>query len=165
MPSVRLGVHGRRWVLWLGVGVVVAASLAGRASAGLTFVVTTTADSGPGSLRQAISDANANAGLDTIAFAIPGGGVHTIQPLTALPVVTDPVVIDGRTEPGWEFPGPPVVQLLGPGKSPATFDYLIGAGLEIDGGRSVVEGLAVGGFGTGIDLESSGNDIIQFDVV
>jgi hypothetical protein len=36
-----------------------------------TFIVGTTADSGPGSLRQAILDANATAGADTIAFNIP----------------------------------------------------------------------------------------------
>ena len=34
------------------------------------FTVTNTNDSGPGSLRQAILDANASAGADTITFAI-----------------------------------------------------------------------------------------------
>ena len=47
-----------------------------------TFTVTNTSDSGAGSLRQAILDANANPGLDTIAFDIPGAGVHTITPAT-----------------------------------------------------------------------------------
>ena len=64
------------------------------------FTVTTTADGGAGSLRQAILDANAAPGADTIAFAIPGPGVHTIQPQSALPKVTGPVVIDGYTQPG-----------------------------------------------------------------
>ncbi len=62
--------------------------------------VTTTDDSGPGSLRQAILDANANPGTDTITFNIPGAGPHTIAPLTALPEITDPVIIDGTTQPG-----------------------------------------------------------------
>ena len=44
----------------------------------------------PGSLRQAILDANANPGADTIAFNIPGSGVHTIAPLSGLPPVTEP---------------------------------------------------------------------------
>jgi hypothetical protein len=35
------------------------------------YIVTTTADDGPGSLRQAVADANATAGGDTIEFAIP----------------------------------------------------------------------------------------------
>src|SRR6516164_8138622 len=58
-----------------------------------TFPVTNTADSGPGSLRQAILDANANPGLDTIAFNISGSGVQTITPSTALPTISDPVTI------------------------------------------------------------------------
>jgi hypothetical protein len=60
-----------------------------------TFSVTNTNDSGAGSLRQAILDANANPGLDTIAFDIPGGGVHTITPSTALPFLLDPAIVDG----------------------------------------------------------------------
>ena len=46
---------------------------------GSTLAVTTTADSGPGSLRQAIEISNADSGdRDTIVFNIPGGGVPTI---------------------------------------------------------------------------------------
>ncbi len=51
-----------------------------------SFVVTNTDDSGEGSLRQAILDANANEGAETITFAIPGSGRHTITVATALPV-------------------------------------------------------------------------------
>ncbi len=65
-----------------------------------TYTVTTTADSGAGSLRQAILDANGNAGADTIAFAIVGSGVHTIAPATALPSITEALTIDGYTQPG-----------------------------------------------------------------
>ncbi len=65
-----------------------------------TDTVTNTADAGAGSLRQAILDANAAAGADTIAFNIVGSGVHTIVPLTALPTITSPVTIDGYTQPG-----------------------------------------------------------------
>jgi hypothetical protein len=68
-----------------------------------TFTVLNTLASGPGSLRQAILDANATpnvGGPDLIAFNIPGGGVRTIRPTSALPAVTDPVVIDGYTQPG-----------------------------------------------------------------
>ena len=49
-----------------------------------TFTVTNTSDGGPGSLHQAILDANANAGTDTIEFNIPGAGPHKIQPASAL---------------------------------------------------------------------------------
>ena len=65
-----------------------------------TYTVTNVNDSGAGSLRQAILDANGNAGADTIAFNIPGSGVHTITPATALPTITDQVVVDGYTQPG-----------------------------------------------------------------
>jgi hypothetical protein len=64
------------------------------------FIVTTTANAGVGSLRQAIIDANANLGPDTINFNIAGAGVHTIIPLTPLPTITETVTIDGYTQPG-----------------------------------------------------------------
>ena len=79
---------------WL-VGLLLVAPLSAA-----TFTVTTTADTGPGSLRQAILDANGNAGADTIEFNIPGSGVHTISPVTGLPPITGPVTIDGYTQPG-----------------------------------------------------------------
>ena len=56
-----------------------------------TFTVTNTNDTGAGSLRQAILDANAAGGADTIGFNIFGSGVHTIAPATALPKITDAV--------------------------------------------------------------------------
>jgi hypothetical protein len=68
-----------------------------------TFVVTTTVDSGDGSLRQAILDVNndaSNPGTDTIDFDIPGSGVQVIEPLTALPEIRNPVLIDGYSQPG-----------------------------------------------------------------
>ena len=58
-----------------------------------TFVVTTLSDSGAGSLRQAITDANANAGADTIAF--DSGLTGTIALATALPNLTDDVTLTG----------------------------------------------------------------------
>jgi hypothetical protein len=66
------------------------------------FVVTNMNDSGPGSLRQAISDANNNGSgvVDTITFNIPGGGVKTIHLATELPPLATPTIIDGYTQPG-----------------------------------------------------------------
>jgi parallel beta-helix repeat protein len=72
-----------------------------------TYVVITTSDTGPGSLRQAIDDANNHAGADTITFNIsntdPGysssTGVWTIQPASAFPSLTDDsTYIDGTTQ-------------------------------------------------------------------
>ncbi|HWR81959.1 MAG TPA: right-handed parallel beta-helix repeat-containing protein [Candidatus Deferrimicrobium sp.] len=67
-----------------------------------TFLVMSTADAGPGTLRQAILNANGSPGQDTIVFGIPGIGVQTISPLSQLPALTDPagVIIDGTTQPG-----------------------------------------------------------------
>ena len=70
------------------------------AASATTYTVTSTADSGAGSLRQAITDANTNPGADTIAFAIVGSGVHTIEPTSPLPQITGPVTIDGYTQSG-----------------------------------------------------------------
>ena len=67
-----------------------------------TFTVSNTNDSANGSLRQAILDANASPGADTIAFSIPGDGIHTIMVVTPLPPLTDDAgaTIDGYSQPG-----------------------------------------------------------------
>jgi hypothetical protein len=65
-----------------------------------TYTVDNTSDSGAGSLRQAIIDANANPGPDTITFNIPGAGPHKITPLTQLDNIVDQVTIDGTSQPG-----------------------------------------------------------------
>jgi hypothetical protein len=77
-----------------------AAFLVSAPLAAATLTVGNTNDSGPGSLRQAILDANAASGADTIVFAIAGGGVHTIAPASALPPITEAVTIDGYTQSG-----------------------------------------------------------------
>jgi hypothetical protein len=68
-----------------------------------TVVVTNTNDSGPGSLRQAILDANAGntiPGPPVITFNIPGTGVQTIAVQSALPTLSSNITIDGYTQPG-----------------------------------------------------------------
>ena len=89
------------------------------------FTVTSTADSGPGTLRQAIADSNSFGqatasheiypGPATIAFAIPGAGVHTIAPLNSggLPVISQPVTIDGWSQGGAYYSGPPLIEIDG----------------------------------------------------
>jgi len=76
------------------------AVLAPLAAPAATFTVTSVNDSGAGSLRQAILDANAAAGADAIGFNITGSGVHTLTPASALPAITGPVTIDGYTQAG-----------------------------------------------------------------
>ena len=65
-----------------------------------TYVVINTNDAGPGSLRQAILDANARNGPDTIAFNIPGAGPFVITIASSLPPFDD-VTLDGTTQPGY----------------------------------------------------------------
>jgi len=104
-----------------------------------TFTVTTTADDGTGSLRQAIVEANTTVEPDSIHFAIPGAEeVRTIRPLSPLPVVSGPTTIDGTTQPG--YAGRPVVELDGSLAGPST------DGLTVNVGPSVVRGLAVNRF-------------------
>ncbi len=66
-----------------------------------TFTVTNTNDSGAGSLRQAIIDANATSGTDRVVFDITGGGTQVIDLVSALPSITDSILIDGTTQDGW----------------------------------------------------------------
>jgi hypothetical protein len=91
-----------RRLLSLVLGALAAFAAGARAA---TFTVTNTNDSGAGSLRQAIIDANTAAGADTIAFNVSGAGcdgsgVCTIVPASLLPFVTTPITIDGYTQPG-----------------------------------------------------------------
>ena len=102
------------------------------------FVVTNTNDSGAGSLRQAILDANAHAGPDAIAFAIPGTGVRSIVPVTALPTITSPITIDGTTQTG--FTGTtPIIELNGSQAGSAH-------GLVVITNNSVIRGLIINRF-------------------
>jgi hypothetical protein len=66
-----------------------------------TFTVTNTDDGGPGSLRDAITQANGNGVADDIVFNIPGTGPFTINLVTGLPVIiNEPLFINGYSQPG-----------------------------------------------------------------
>lgn len=138
-------------------------TLEDRLALATTFTVVNTGNSGLGSLRQAILDANANAGADLISFNIGGGGVQTISPTSALPTITDPVTIDGSTQPG--FAGSPIIELNGAGAG-------LASGLVITAGNSTVRGLVINRFqatgvfgsdgkGAGIVLSTNGGNVIE----
>ena len=97
-----------------------------------TLTVTNTNDTGAGSLRQVITDANLTVAPDRIVFNISGGGVKTITPLGALPTITSPVVIDGLSQPGATCANPLIVLN---GVSAGTFGngFIINATAEITG--------------------------------
>lgn len=76
-----------------------------------TFTVTTNALGGaPGSLYVVLAAANANPGLDTIVFNLPPAE-RTITLPNPLPNITDPVILDATTNPGWSL-GAPVVEIV-----------------------------------------------------
>ena len=115
----------------------------------------------PGSqctLRAAIMQANASPGLDTITFGI-GAGPQTISPTSGLPGITDALVIDGTTQPG--FAGTPIIELNGSGAGAAS-------GLSISAGNSTIRGLVINRFGpavpyleSGIQLFYGGNNVVE----
>src|SRR5262249_14978172 len=118
--------------------------------------VTNTNDAGAGSLRQAILDANARPGPDTIQFNISGAGVHTISPLSALPSITEAVSIDGATQPG--LAGTPLIEIDGSGAGAGA------SGLTITAGGSTIRGLVINRFaadGIRISGASAASNTVQ----
>ncbi len=123
-------------------------TIAERAVADRLFSVTTTADSGPGSLRQAILDSNADTGgTNAIDFRIPSQGVQTIVPSSPLPPLTNPVVVDGFSQPG--YAGTPLIELRG--SAAGTAD-----GLTITGSDTTVRGLDIDSFSHGAGIHFTG---------
>ena len=113
-----------------------------------TFLVSNTGDSGPGSLRQAILDSNDAVGAtNTIDFDISGSGVQTIAPLSSLPAITNPVLIDGTSQPG--YGGTPLIELSGSQAGS-------GDGLTITGADVTVRGLDINNFSQGAGIHITG---------
>lgn len=137
------------------------------ASQAATYLVVNTADSGAGSLRWAIQTANISSGIDTIAFAIPGTGPHTIAPATALPAITDRVLIDGYTQPGAVVNSNTmlsginaVLQIELNGASALTGGA--NGALDVMAGGTVIRGLAIGRWDIpGIRLAGSGDHAVE----
>jgi uncharacterized repeat protein (TIGR01451 family) len=114
------------------------------------FTVTNANDSGAGSLRDAISSANSNPGADAINFNITGGGIKTIKPLSALPLISGTVTIDGTTQsPG---SGTPQIELDGGMALPGT------KGLSVGAASCVIRGLVINSFdGNGVEVSGGSN--------
>jgi hypothetical protein len=119
-----------------------------------TFTVGNTNDAGAGSLRQAITAANALAGTDTIAFNIAGTGVHTINLLSALPAITGTLKIEGGTQPGTTTS--PLIELNGAGTS----GLANGLSINASAAGSTVRFLTINQFpGNGISIQA-GNCVV-----
>ena len=118
-----------------------------------TFTVTQTGDSGAGSLRQAMLDANNLPGPHQIIFAIPGAGPHRIAPLSPLPPVHETLTLDGTSQPG--YAGQPLIVLDGAGAGNAY-------GLLLMADECVVRGLVIHRFSRdGLRLENVSRCVVQ----
>ncbi len=127
-----------------------------------TLHVTNTNDSGPGSLRQAMTAAAASntPGADTILFQIPGSGPFVITPASPLPVVSHPTIINGYSQSGSHTNSLTtgdnaviVVQVDGSNSGEAD-------GLVLTGGGSTVEGLAITRFDHAILVSGPGGNTL-----
>jgi VCBS repeat-containing protein len=112
------------------------------------------------SLREAILAANATvndvSGLDEIWFDIAGAD-HTISLTTALPNITDAVIIDGFSEPAYMPGGQLIVEIDGSGAG------AMQAGLVLSGGSSTIQGLVINniaGDGILINATAAGSRIV-----
>jgi hypothetical protein len=150
---------GPPWSLWAATALAALLLAAVPALAAPPNVVVNTADSGAGSLRDALTFAAANPGT-TVQFNIPpltngnptpgfDGKAFTIKPKSALPVLTaNSTVVDGTSQTAFSGdtnPNGPEVELNGVGAG-------INTGLDITAAKCTVKGLAIGGFSLGIEV-------------
>lgn len=143
-----------------------------------TFTVINTNDSGAGSLRQAILDANAAGGSSTVNFNIPGAAPQIIVPTTFnsttppraqvyQPLTNDSIIIDATTQPGYVFGSPSVVincaTIAAAGNS--------GSCIFIQGANNcVIKGLGICNYvgsesGVGISIENTATQGAMFNQI
>ncbi len=109
-----------------------------------TFTVSATTDAGAGSLRDAITQANATPGADMIDFSFASG---TIVLVTPLPAITETVSIINTGAPG--------IELNGAGAGPTAI------GIWIRASGCVVQGLVINRFQeAGIRIDTGGGNTI-----
>ena len=125
---------------------------------GQIFTVNNTNDAGPGSLRQAILDANATPGADTVVFSLGGSGLQRIALTAPLPEVTGALTLDAVPAGG---AGPvPVVEINGT-EAGANAD-----GLTISAGNTFILGLRIAGFsGNGLVFRAGNSNAVRGCVI
>ena len=107
-----------------------------------------------GSLRQFLINSNAIAGMQSANFSV-GSGSATITPTSALPIITDAVVLDATTQEG--FASTPLVELNGSSAGASASGFTLNAA----GGGSTIRGFVINRFGADlIHLSGSDNNVI-----
>jgi hypothetical protein len=137
-----------------GAGVLGAALLATPAGAA-AYSVTNTDDSGAGSLRSAITNANSNPGIDTITFSGVTSGTITLE--SDLPAITEGVVISG--------PGSGAITISGNDSFHAFTVDTSGSGAVTISGLTIAESFTTG-TGGAIDVHNTGltlDDMVLVD--
>jgi len=120
-----------------------------------TYSVTTAADSGPGSLRQAILDANSGACASPCRITYGSTGFLTVAPLTRLPDITASNVGLGPNLPYQAW----TLEISGS-------NLTSGSGLHIRGANCTVTGVIINGFpGSGIVLEDANGSRLGSNVL
>ena len=138
---------------------------------GFVLTVNTTDDASVGvcdghycTLRDALIAANSHPNVgapDQIHFAIPGSGLHSITLNSALPVVTDAVIINGLTQPSANCAAWPPTLLIELNGSAA----LEASGLILEGG-STVTGLVINRFDLhGVELLQAGDNTLACNII
>lgn len=120
-----------------------------------SYVVSNTNDSGEGSLRWCIANANASANKETISFNIPGSAPWQIDLQTELLIDNNDnlgVEIDGLTQPNSSFGGD-MITLDG-----TSFSTLVG--ISIEEPDVEIYGLYITGFADGIETLSGSDNVI-----
>ncbi|WP_165360523.1 choice-of-anchor Q domain-containing protein [Candidatus Chloroploca sp. Khr17] len=126
------------------------------------LVVTNANDSGPGSLRQAILEANATPEHETIRFDLPGTGVQTIVLASDLPRITAPIILDGLSQPGascatW----PPTLAIEVSGAGGASFGLILDAAAS----GSTVRGMVINRFAADGIFAEGGNHVFACNFI
>jgi hypothetical protein len=123
------------------------------------YTVINVNNAGAGSLRQALTEANANPGLDRVVFAIPGAGLKVIRPATSLPVITDPVELDAYTQPG-SSPNSMAEQDNAVRRVELDGAVSGGHGLVVATDATIIRGLSMRKFATALRIQGSSNFVV-----
>ncbi len=111
-------------------------------------------DGGPGTLRSIIQQVDSDTTPDVIDFDLAGTSPFIIQPTSALPEITNSVLIDGTSQPGYS--GQPLVELDG-SQAGGGAD-----GLQVEVGNVTIQGLIIDQWnGNGIEIDQGNDDLID----